>query len=71
MSIRLANLVRPSWPRLGRPRIDKRYDPLLIANRIRQPRSHRRRDLQRFVDAAEIVPDEIERQRMAVVLNLL
>ena len=56
--------------RFGLARVDKRHDILHRPKPIRDARRHSRRHAQGLMPTNEIVEHEIERQRVAVVLDL-
>jgi len=47
------------------------HDRFHVHKFVSEPSGHRRRHTERFMDANEIVPDEIERQRVAVIFKFL
>src|ERR1700682_3784624 len=53
------------------PRVDQRHDIFHAPKFVSHASSHRGRHFQRLMDAAEIVKHEVERQRVAVVFQLL
>lgn len=55
----------------GRGCVDQDNNVFHAPEPIGQASRHRGRDFQRLVDAAEIIPDGIERHHVAVVLELL
>ena len=63
MSPDVALPVRPAWPRLGSCGLDQPCNPFHVAERVANASCHRWRDAKALVDAAEVIPDELQRQR--------
>src|ERR1700722_386871 len=64
---RYALLVRPALRRLGLTRFDPLSDIFHRPQRSRDASRHRGRDLERLMDADEVVEHEVESQRVDVV----
>lgn len=53
------------------PGIDQRYDIFHVPKLVRNACCHCGANFQRLMDASEVVEHEVERQRVAVVFQLL
>lgn len=63
--------IRPARPRFRRTCINQRYYPLHIIQLFRDICGHGRGDFRALVNAPEVIVQEVQRQHVDVIVDLL